>query len=79
MLKFGNEVKDKITGFKGIIIGKVEYITGCDQYLIQPKCKKDGIKPEAVWFDVDRLQVVSKKAITYGSKKNGPCDLAPVK
>ena len=55
-LKLGEEAKDKITGFIGIIVGKASYLTGCDQYLLQPKCKKHDSKPDGQWFDDGRLE-----------------------
>lgn len=80
MFKFGQEVKDKITGFKGIVTGKCNYITGCEQYLVQPKGKESDKKPDAVWFDVDRLDVVSKKIIELKEKTKPGSDLeAPTK
>ena len=39
-MNLGRQGKDKITGFKGTIIGYVQYSTGCNQYLLVPKCKK---------------------------------------
>ena len=49
MSKMNNQIKnlgrtatDKITGFSGIATGFVVYITGCNQYLINPKAKKGG-------------------------------------
>ena len=35
--KFGIEVEDKVSKIKGIITGKCSYLTGCDQYIVQPK------------------------------------------
>jgi hypothetical protein len=50
----GASYKDLITEFSGIATGRVQYISGCDQALIQPVCKdRDFI--EARWFDVQRL------------------------
>ncbi len=72
MTKFNHtqEVKDKITGFVGIIIGHADYMTGCDQYLVQPACKvkEKGTRPEAEWFDEARL--VSTKKDPKISKKD---------
>lgn len=56
-MELGTWARDIITGFEGIIIGKVTYITGCDQYLLQPKVK-DGAHVESRWIDEGRLQVV---------------------
>jgi hypothetical protein len=53
----GAKVADVITGFEGIVTGRVDYITGCNQYLVQPKQKADGNFIEAKWFDEHRLTV----------------------
>lgn len=80
MFKFGQEVKDKITGFKGIVIGHCSYINGCEQYLVQPKSRKSDSKPDGHWLDVDRLIIVGNKIIYIKEKKHDGCDLsAPTK
>jgi hypothetical protein len=75
VFEFGQEVKDIISGFKGIVTGKCSYITGCEQFLVQPKSKKTDSKPDAVWFDIDRLQSVGKKIIKLKYKADNGCDL----
>ena len=57
MDKLGKEAKDKVTGFQGIIIGKCNYLFGCNQYGISPKCK-DGKIGETAWFDEGRIQIL---------------------
>lgn len=79
--KMGDEVKDKITGFQGIITGHAKYFTGCDQFIIQPKCDKPGTYPEANWFDEGRVEFVKTEMTEKDveSEKNG-CDYtAPIK
>jgi len=58
--ELGQEVKDVITGFKGVATGRAQYITGCDQYLVQPTCKKDGKYPDSAWLDDGKLESTSK-------------------
>jgi hypothetical protein len=58
--EFGIEVQDLITGFKGVVGGHARYITGCDQYLVQPTMGKDGKYPDSAWVDEGRLKVVKK-------------------
>lgn len=58
--EFGIEVKDVITGFKGVVGGHARYITGCDQYLVQPKSKDGSSYPDSAWVDEGRLKVVKK-------------------
>lgn len=59
-LELGQEAKDIITGFQGLLTGKATYITGCDQYLVSPKCEddKNHAKSDPVWFDDGRLEYV---------------------
>lgn len=62
MVKLGKEVKYKITGFKGIVTGHAEYLTGCDQYLVQPECQSNVESyPESHWFDEGRLNIIGDK------------------
>lgn len=63
----GKRVKDKISGFKGIAIEKIEYLNGCIQYKIQPRVKENGKFIEGQWFDEQQLTVfktVEKKKTT---------------
>jgi len=57
MKNLGKEAKDKITGFDGIIIGKINYLFGCSQYGISPKCV-DGKVNGTEWFDEGRVEVI---------------------
>ncbi len=82
--KLGIEAKDKVTGFKGIIMGYAQYLTGCDQYVIQPLCdeKKLGDYPDSSWFDEGRIETLKKKrtvtAKKVAGKKKG-CDYSAPK
>lgn len=79
-MNLGQKAKDKITGFEGVLTGKASYLTGCNQYLVQPPLK-DGNFVEARWLDEGRLIVVGE-AFTMEdvqAEENG-CDIqAPVK
>jgi len=57
MKNLGKEAKDKITGFEGIIIGKINYLFGCAQYGIAPK-SKDGKINDTNWFDEGRVEII---------------------
>lgn len=73
----GKVVKDSITGFQGTCTGVASYVTGCDQVLICPPCKQGefGSKPDAHWFDVNRIVVVSEEKLKIDtSKDKGPCE-----
>lgn len=58
----GDKVKEKISGFQGIITGCVSYLTGCNQYLVTAKSKDKNSDSERVWFDEGRLHLLKKQA-----------------
>lgn len=75
----GDEVVEKITGFKGTITGTCFYLTGCNQYLITAKIKDEFSEPKAIWYDEGRLELINKNSISESdvkAKDNG-CDLLP--
>ena len=73
MITLGQKAKDKVTGFKGILIGRCQYLTGCDQYGIVPAVGKDGKTGDVQWFDEGRIQVIGKGVTIkqVSVKKNG--------
>lgn len=56
-LNLGDRARDRITGFVGVVVGNVTYISGCDQVLLAPPVK-DGDFKRSEWFDVDRCELV---------------------
>lgn len=53
----GNTFTDRITGFKGVAVGHVEYLTGCNQTLLVPPVDAEGKLRGGEWFDDQRLQL----------------------
>ena len=39
MKNLGDEVKDTITGFKGIVVARTEWLNGCARVTVQPQSK----------------------------------------
>lgn len=78
--KNGDEVVEKITGFKGVITGTCFYLTGCNQYLITARAEKEGKEPIALWYDEGRIELVKKEVFKMedvASVDNG-CDTPPL-
>jgi hypothetical protein len=69
----GQRVKDKLTGFEGLVTGRAQYITGCDQLLVQPSLNGKGEFVEARWLDEPRLDITesSQVMINMTSDKGG--------
>jgi len=59
MIKLGQKAKDKVTGFEGIIVGKAEYLFGCNQFGLAPEAK-DGKINGTSWFDEGRIEVLGR-------------------
>lgn len=78
MIKLGYTAEDKVTGFRGVVTGRVEYLTGCNQVLLMPKVDKDGKTMEGAWFDEQRVVVDHETPVIELDNRsgNGP-DMAP--
>lgn len=59
----GHKVRDKVTGFEGIVAHVGFDLYGCVQATVNPGLDKDGKPKDQVWFDVARLDVLSKKPV----------------
>ena len=76
----GQSVIDCITGFKGVVLGRVEYISGCNQVLVQPKVDKTGAPRDSLWIDEQRVQVDPKvKRVVLDNGQTPGFDKAPPK
>ena len=74
MIELGRIVKDKVTGFTGIAIARLEFLNGCLQFLVQPKVvtPKKGeamTHPAAVYIDVEQLVVVGKSKVELNERE----------
>lgn len=75
MNTLGKKVKDKVTGFEGIATSKHIYLTGCNQYGVQPVVDKDGKIPELRYFDEGRLEITGDGITSKEVASEGPgCD-----
>lgn len=79
MIELGFTYRGRITGFTGIAVGVVEYISGCNQALLAPKCGDDGALRESQWFDLQRLQEVKTVRVTLDNGATPGCDKAAPK
>lgn len=53
--ELGEVLKDKVTGFKGVAMGRTDYYTGCINYGLCPQLLKEEKSIEWEWFDETRL------------------------
>ncbi len=77
--ELGMTMRDKITGFSGVVVGYVEYISGCNQALLAPKAKDDGSLGDSQWFDMQRMERVGTTKIKLDNGETPGCDRAAPK
>lgn len=89
-VQLGDLAQDVITGFRGIVTGHSDYLTGCDQFLLQPQIPHDSDTtkfPDGRWFDENRLRVLEKHSVSEwrtdgarAAEADGGADIpAPIK
>lgn len=59
----GLKVEDRVTGMKGIVASISFDLYGCVQAIVNPGIGRDGKLADQIWFDVNRLKVLSEKAV----------------
>ena len=77
--ELGRTYKDRITGFEGVVTGRVEYISGCNQLLLSAKVGKDSTT-KTMWVDEQRVELVSdvQQIVLDNEKTSGHDESAPV-
>jgi hypothetical protein len=74
-----DQVEDVITGFKGTVIARSEWLNGCVQYAVKPRVNKEGEELDAQWIDSAQLKITKafKGASSVSRSVGGPMKDAP--
>lgn len=58
----GNEVRDVVTGFQGVVIQHLGTLDALPQMFVQPQCVdgKNGVLPECQWLHESRLKYIGE-------------------
>lgn len=80
-IKLGSEVKDLVSGTRGVATCISTFLNGCVRVSVQRKSKPDGTHQEELWFDIGQVQVVGKGVSEKIKQKNtgGPQTQKPPK
>jgi len=70
----GCRVKDKITGFEGIVISRSQWLNNCNTYGVKPSKLKDDKPIDTQWFDEPQLKIVEEDVFKPKQKTGGPCE-----
>lgn len=69
-IELGAQVRDKLTGFEGVAVSCVYYLTGCTQIGVVPKVNDKGEPRGTEYYDYQRLEVTGA-GVQLGSKDAG--------
>ena len=74
--ELGVRVKDSVSSFEGVVLGRCHWLTGCNQYVVTPtELDKDGKRRDGEWFDENRLEVVFEGKNVTGIAKSTARDI----
>jgi hypothetical protein len=63
MLNLGDKVRDRVTGYTGIVVARTEWLYGCVRYVVQSQELHDGRPIDNVQFDEECLKVLKADAL----------------
>jgi len=69
--RLGQHVRDKVSGFAGIITGKCIYLYKSSEYFIEPKALITGLPVAGQWLSENRLEPFKTEKIGYTKERDG--------
>ena len=70
--QLGDEVRDSVTGFRGIVVAYCNWLHGCARLTVQPRKLKDGKPIEPITFDELQLELVQENRHVPDTRTGGP-------
>lgn len=67
----GKVVRDKVTGYQGVVTGRTTWLNGCARVIVQSQDLHDGKPIDSQWFDQPQVVLVDTKGVKRGSPHTG--------
>ena len=65
-IELGCTVRDRISGFQGVVTARTEYLTGCDRLCVAAReLDKDGKVRDQYWFDEITVERVGDGVLAF--------------
>jgi len=71
VIGLGDYVRDRVTGFKGIVTGITYFLNGCVRVAVQGEKLNAGVPTEVQWIDDVQLTAVTKSKLTVRPEVGG--------
>lgn len=62
-VELGSKVRDKITGYAGIVIARTDWLSGCRRITVQSQELKDGKPIDSCCFDESQIEVLEETTV----------------
>lgn len=67
-VELGDEVLEKVTLLRGVVVCVSLSLSGCRQVAIQPRGAKEGKPSDCQWFDDSRCEIKKKGAVAVSPR-----------
>lgn len=71
-IDLGDLARDRITGYKGIVVAKTEWLNGCVRVTLQAQKLDAGKVPQTESFDVEQVEVLKVAEFKPSTPSGGP-------
>jgi hypothetical protein len=71
-VQLGDVVRDRVTGFQGVIVARTEWLNGCWRITVTPPADKDGKLADSQTFDEFQLELVASTRHVPNKHTGGP-------
>ena len=71
-VNLGDEVRDTITGFEGVVVAVTKWLHGCRRITVQPRTLHEGKVPDTASFDEPQVEVLKSASVATTGNTGGP-------
>lgn len=71
-IELGDEARDTITGFQGVVVADTKWLHGCRRLTLQPRTLHDGKPVDPLSFDEPQLELIPSKPEPTTGRTGGP-------
>lgn len=68
--RLGDQVRDRVSGFTGVVTVLHRFLQGCDRMSVQPPADEEGKLIEVESFDAPDLEVTKEQFVSYHGQRD---------
>ena len=71
-IHLGDEAKDSVTGYRGIVTCKSVYLNGCVRVGLQSQELREGKPIDSYYFDIEQVVLIERSKVLMSDRSGGP-------